>query len=360
MIKKICFCASLCLVGFDVWASPTYMYGYHDSYYKVQAEKYENACNKTLAFEYKGKKYYIKDIDNFLKNNKSDACVQGINNVNSLYETLLGACRDGLSRLEDKYGTTVLGKNISWAVDRQRMSGHSAKDALCYCLLEREKLQKKASTAATEYSMHIPANPAIQTCVNSIKVNPNPNTCPVGGLYVEDAKYLEKLDNLKSFFGQTYQFSSGKQSNKDMLVGVYNGYILVICNGAKAEYIVKPTFSGFEKCQGATFESLPGEGSIPDGVYMARFADLERMNGKSARSWGDYRIPLIPAKTTQTYGRSNMYLHGTQNAAKRRSGGCVSMGINIKKFVEEYLQKTQRNILLIVNKVDVVDQPWNK
>ncbi len=49
--------------------------------------------------------------------------------------------------------------------------------------------------------------------------------------------------------------------------------------------------------------------------------------GDIARSlrgdWGDWRVPIVPTKGTNTYGRDKFFLHG---GFKAGSAGCIDIG----------------------------------
>lgn len=52
---------------------------------------------------------------------------------------------------------------------------------------------------------------------------------------------------------------------------------------------------------------------------------------KHPYGWGEYRFALKPDKGTDTFGRTNMYLHG---GAEPGSLGCVDIGSALKHIVE--------------------------
>ena len=72
-------------------------------------------------------------------------------------------------------------------------------------------------------------------------------------------------------------------------------------------------------------------------------------------SWGGHKVPLIPATETNTFGRTNMYIHGTTDPNKHRSGGCISLGIAVDKFIDTGF--IQGVVPVIVN-TGVVYQDW--
>lgn len=50
-------------------------------------------------------------------------------------------------------------------------------------------------------------------------------------------------------------------------------------------------------------------------------------------AWGNYRMPLIPKKSTDTFGRSGFYIHGGSIAG---SHGCIDLGDDMDDFAKYY------------------------
>lgn len=79
-----------------------------------------------------------------------------------------------------------------------------------------------------------------------------------------------------------------------------------------------------EECQKAAFE-----GSIPIGAYYLDPKDIDDPNflwdlGRRLRGdWGDWRIRLMPTKSTITHGRDNFFIHGGDT---KGSAGCIDIG----------------------------------
>jgi RHS repeat-associated protein len=75
--------------------------------------------------------------------------------------------------------------------------------------------------------------------------------------------------------------------------------------------------------------SAPWAGPIPPGQYTidpSQLSDPGRLGDilRNLRGdWGDWRIPLVPYAGTETYGRSNFFLHGGQFPG---SAGCIDVG----------------------------------
>lgn len=69
------------------------------------------------------------------------------------------------------------------------------------------------------------------------------------------------------------------------------------------------------------------EGPIPPGDYVVGKPDDPGMAWDVLRSttgdWGDWRAPLVPRANTQTFGRSNFFIHGGSIAG---SAGCIDVG----------------------------------
>ena len=358
-MKKICLCLIVCAVLLPVAAFALvddYTYGMTGGGYA----KNDPCGNKqVIAFEYKGKKYFIEDLEQFFKSaHRSDMCISGFDGVQSLYHALYTACMDGLSSLEDQVGIKVpFVGNASLAVDKVRLHQlDNDKQRFCYCQLEKEKLQKRADAQQKYYSHNVVARD-VQTCVDSIKVHTDESFCPVVPS-VTDSAHLANFANISSMLQGRYYFPKPMAGNP--FTAVFNGYVLVVCDGARPVHIVKPSFSGFEKCQGGFFESLPGRGSVPDGLYLIQHSAIQELVGKKMLDWGKYRMLLLPEQKTNTYGRTSMYLHGTHDPDKRRSGGCISLGINIDSFVDDFYKNKNRDMIVIVSKDGVVDQEWNK
>ncbi len=67
------------------------------------------------------------------------------------------------------------------------------------------------------------------------------------------------------------------------------------------------------------------QGPIPLGTYTANPAQISE--GGWLRNllgdWGKFRVPLAPDPSTQTFNRSNFFLHGGD---KPGSAGCIDVG----------------------------------
>ncbi len=295
---------------------------------------------EVVVFEYRGKLYYLDDIDTFIKQNGDDVCVSSIGGVDTLYTRLLSACRDSI--------LSSASKTENWA-HRIKMKLMSNKDALKYCLLEKSRLKNKSINYDVAYKI----TQNLNACIARVGVHADVGSCPLGGLFVRSETDLENIRDLARYIGNTYHF---EKSIENPLIGIFNGRTMIVCDGGRPVDIVQPSFSGREQCQGGVFESLPGHGGTPDGVYLARNSDIDVISGAGSQaSWGQYRIPLLPARETNTFDRTNMYLHGTTDRCKRRSGGCVSMGVAIEDFVKRNFIQNRRDMIIIIEKVPSID-----
>ena len=108
--------------------------------------------------------------------------------------------------------------------------------------------------------------------------------------------------------------------------------------------------SGAKGYQRPEYQSVKDKGTIPEGTYVARQSELQRMSpidwiigwsrllsedlgGKwpgSSYSWGNSRIWLEPSKENNTYGRDDFSIHGGWVPG---SAGCIDLTSNIDNFV---------------------------
>ena len=70
-------------------------------------------------------------------------------------------------------------------------------------------------------------------------------------------------------------------------------------------------------------------GPIPPGAYSLYSRDISDPGSFGDRvrnmlgDWGDWRVPLLPAPGTPTFGRSGFFLHGGSTPG---SAGCIDIG----------------------------------
>ncbi len=108
--------------------------------------------------------------------------------------------------------------------------------------------------------------------------------------------------------------------------------------------------SGAKGYQSPEYQHIKDKGTIPEGTYVARQSELQRMSpidwvvgwsrllsedlgGKwpgSEYSWGSSRVWLEPSKETNTYGRDDFSIHGGWVSG---SAGCIDLTSNIDNFV---------------------------
>ena len=108
--------------------------------------------------------------------------------------------------------------------------------------------------------------------------------------------------------------------------------------------------SGKDGYRSPEYQNLKDTGPIPEGAYVARQSELQRMSptdwiigwsrllsedlgGKwpgSEYSWGNSRVWLEPSKETNTYGRDDFSIHGGWFPG---SAGCIDLTSNMDNFV---------------------------
>ena len=109
-------------------------------------------------------------------------------------------------------------------------------------------------------------------------------------------------------------------------------------------------------CQTPKYQSCNHVGPTPAGTYYISQNEIEfadniesgdfehnspKYSKKNARGnrggWGDFRVLLVPDKSTNTYGRSGMYIHGGK---WRGSAGCIDLTSNVNDFMNWFSQQT--------------------
>lgn len=109
-------------------------------------------------------------------------------------------------------------------------------------------------------------------------------------------------------------------------------------------------------CQTPKYQVCNHVGPIPAGTYYVSKHEIEyadnievgdfehndptynRRNAPENRTgWGAFRVLLNPDKSTNTYGRGGMYIHGGK---WRGSAGCIDLTSNIGDFVDWFVQQT--------------------
>lgn len=320
------------------------------------------------------------DILDQLKTDAQDTCLEhvlehsnetGKSQVIKFYELLLSQCRQQIATMSgqlkensswfDTYDFTnqiyvsddKIAAYVAGLKNRQLGRGVNAEnviDKYDLCIITKQDLETKLRAYTehqSQYSYTINAN--IDACVNAINIIDDDSICPLSPT-VRHASDIEKLTGLNSLYmNKTVTFDKSANIKSDQIL-LFDGNMLVACDNGKPVHIVRPSFSGYEECRDAKYQVYPGVGVVPDGVYMIRKEEVEPMATSKQHSWGQYRIPLRSANETETYGRANFYFHGTTDPEKRRSGGCLSLGVYIDDFIEsDWFQNHANDLLIIVN-----------
>lgn len=333
-----------------------------------------------MIFELNGKTYYLTDEKLLETLVKSETCIQGASEgeITKLYKILYDSCKQGVATLNDQLekegllpldpiGNKITSYKVRFGLtqfaQKHNLDKKLVKEGLKECIIYKDVLATQLKNFLEENrtkpqiitGTKITAD--IDKCISNIGILPpiKNDICP---LYpsVPDEKYIENIFNLNTTYrAQTFHFPTDMPISTNKII-IFNGNVLVACENNIPKYLVRPTYSGRESCQNGQYQSVPYSGGTPNGVYIVRNKDKEDMPEKKQLAWGQYRIPLIPANETNTFGRTNMYLHGTTDPNKHRSGGCISLGLAIDEFVEtNFIDGT---IPIIVN-VDTVYQDWN-
>ena len=172
--------------------------------------------------------------------------------------------------------------------------------------------------------------------------------------------------------GLSYALHPLEQRGADYLV--YNGTEIIWFDG-KGKVIDRfPATSGLPGYQNSSMQNTPNAGPIPEGNYNTNLSlDTNRTvainastgetlpgmgiqkipstyttnsgNTYSYPGWGTIRARLTPSSETNTFGRSNFYLH---NSHKGYSHGCIEVGKGFFPKLINYAQ-THSSIKIIVN-----------
>lgn len=352
-----------------------------------------------IVFQYNGKNYYYNDIDKlrtlFESLIKVEPCLQnqdGIT-VDTMLGALISVCRQRRTTLDmlikDRYKADSSVKPIlgSWGVDNRWDNLHSKENALKACVVDVETLAQDLKKLKRD-RITLGIGVDLDACINGIRIDPdlyvkdlyynnfmsygefvteriNYNSpegrhhvqtnkmCPLD-ITVQSEADLANVRNLnQEYGGRTFTFMDTYVKPEEVAsrigaglkvdtVMVFNGSMLVACQGGRAMQMGHPVYSGYNGCYGQDSQGLSGFGSLPDGVYLMNVGKdemgkpgVQNLYGTDKeKGWGKYRIPLRPSVESKTYGRNNFYLHGTLDPQKRRSGGCITLGLNIDDFIE--------------------------
>lgn len=325
--------------------------------------RYQDASEATidnlLVLELNDQVYYVKDLsllEKLVESGQNMCFTKGYGmdgTISTFYEVLYRACNTDRSLLEDR--AVKAGKKLEAKVQKldryvdSIVYKNNYKELFKQCLLNADTLRNVLSQTDINTHHHRMGN-NIDACIKSVFVGCS-DTLPA----VPDGDCLSNMSDLDSVYAgrvfdfQDTNFINGSTSFSDK-VFVFNGKVLVACEGPQAQFIIRPSFSGREECQGGEYKQVPGVGNLPNGLYLAMSGNPQPMEDKEA--WGGYRIPLIASTTTQNYDRTNFYLHGTTKVEKRSSGGCISTGLAIDELVNKDWFKTEEVIPVIVSVPD--------
>lgn len=307
--------------------------------------------DSVILFQVNDKIFYTRDarlLEKFIQEHRFDPCLGTVFSGNAyvMWNSLMESCLAARNRLISELkelggkagimgvkGYSSVAYGLHWLMN---IMNESQADAYIKCLITNEELTERIEALRNTYDA-VSIDADIDSCISSIRiVDPGAQTCSIEPAItntddIENIKQLNRDYKNKSF--TFYKTISGTTHNK---VIIFNGQILVACNGNKADYIVKPVYSGMEGCQQKRYNTVLQTGPIPDGVYLIK--PEERSLGKDQYAgetgWGKYRFPLTPARETATFGRGSVYLHGTSDPNKHRSAGCISLGLKIGEFVD--------------------------
>lgn len=321
---------------------------------------------EVLIYEANGETYFITaELLEQLKQEAQNTCLDSViiedgktkqSKIEVFYELLLKQCRQKLSTVADqlKQNGSIIDKTFAYAssaMNRLSINGWIPADIETEykgCILTQKKLQQSLQqlsqgTSVFQYTM----DADIDACISNIDIHPDISTCPIKTSVESESVIASMLNMNAEYRNKTVTFSENPNINPGQVL-VFNGQVLVVCDNGNPVFVVKPTFSGYVACRDAEFQSYPNVGSTPDGIYLAQKAKVEKTT--DLKSWGGYRIPLLPAHQTETYGRGNMYFHGTNDANKKRSGGCISLGVAIDDFIQsDWFQNHANDMLIIVD-----------
>jgi len=191
--------------------------------------------------------------------------------------------------------------------------------------------------------------------------------------------FADRIHNLTynaktiKLFGETgmkampgvYSVWQSVASTSDDFIG-FNGKQVVWYNSEGQVIELYRAVSGFRGYQNPKFASLSNLGPIPEGAYNInltldpnRFAQIDASgnlysnNGieripegfLDSNPWGTFRARLNPLPGTNTYGRTNFYIH---NSSKGYTHGCIEIESAFFNKLLDY-RKIHSSITLYVN-----------
>ncbi len=126
---------------------------------------------------------------------------------------------------------------------------------------------------------------------------------------------------------------------------VYRDGQLSVYDPNHNEYMRIPASSGEP---GVSDPRLKGKGPIPPGTWWLQPEEISPTNffrrNFDPRDSGEYRVRLYPSEETETYGRTNFFLHGGE---KPGSAGCIDVG-NADRHLFPLLMKPKEPIYIEV------------
>ena len=182
--------------------------------------------------------------------------------------------------------------------------------------------------------------------ITAIKDFQRDNNLPITGR-ISSGDETERVLNTK-FESHGAKFEYPVNTNKNQ-VAVFDGKKFTLYENDKP-IMSWDAVSGAKGYQSPEYQSVKDKGTIPEGTYVARQSELQRMSpidwiigwsrllsedlgGKwpgSSYSWGNSRVWLEPSKENNTYGRDDFSIHGGWVPG---SAGCIDLTSNIDNFV---------------------------
>lgn len=324
--------------------------------------------------------YFVTaDLLEKLKEDAKDTCLEHVlsehnegdtkTTIVKMYELLLAQCRQQIATMSGKLKDNsnwleldTIGQEFYMSDDKlsaylaglknrnlgRNVNTENVIEKYNLCVITKQDLQARLNKYIEnqpKYSYALSAD--IDACINAINIaNVSEDVCPLSPT-VESEAEISSLRNLNGDYqNKMFTFETFADVNPRQIL-VFDGKMLVACDGGIPVHIVRPSFSGYVECRDAQYQSYPGVGVVPDGVYLIKKSNIEPMQNQL--SWGKYRIPLQPAFETNTYGRANFYFHGTSDPDKRRSGGCISLGVHIEDFIEsDWFRNNAHDLMIVV------------
>jgi RHS repeat-associated protein len=152
---------------------------------------------------------------------------------------------------------------------------------------------------------------------------------PQSPVLVADNSYINTVSDASTGMSSGSQrLPSSVQNNPANLINESNSDSLVADHGMLTHYnngIAVGSYPYTSGQGGVTDTSVPNQGPIPAGNYsldpgtITEGGFLRNLLG----DWGQYRVPLTPDSSANTYGRDGFFLHGGKTPG---SAGCIDIG----------------------------------